>query len=62
MTGLDAATTVNSTGDGVFSAELSPDWEIWGPQGGYLAAAAIDLTTQDLSDLMRASCRPTRTE
>jgi acyl-CoA thioesterase-2 len=41
MTGLDVATTVTSTGDGVFSAELSPDWEIWGPQGGYLAAVAL---------------------
>lgn len=27
--------------DGRYEAELSPDWEIWGPNGGYLAAVAL---------------------
>lgn len=41
MTGLDVATAVTATGHGTFSAELSPDWEIWGPQGGYLASVGL---------------------
>ncbi|MDX2170177.1 MAG: thioesterase family protein [Deltaproteobacteria bacterium] len=28
-------------GDGRFTARLSPDWEIWGPNGGYVAAIAL---------------------
>jgi acyl-CoA thioesterase len=28
-------------GDGRYSAELSRDWEIWGPNGGYVAAIAL---------------------
>ncbi len=28
-------------GDGRYRASLSPDWEIWGPNGGYLAALAL---------------------
>jgi hypothetical protein len=28
-------------GGGCDRAELSPDWEIWGPNGGYLAAIAL---------------------
>jgi acyl-CoA thioesterase II len=28
-------------GDGRYRAELSPDWEIWGPNGGYVAAVAL---------------------
>lgn len=27
--------------DGRFRARLSPDWEIWGPNGGYLAVIAL---------------------
>ncbi len=27
--------------DGRYRATLSPDWEIWGPNGGYLAAIAL---------------------
>jgi acyl-CoA thioesterase-2 len=41
MTGLAAATAVTTTGDGAYGAELSPDWEVWGPQGGYLASVAL---------------------
>ncbi len=28
-------------GDGRYTAQLSRDWEIWGPNGGYLAAVAL---------------------
>ena len=28
-------------GDGTYRASLSADWEIWGPNGGYLAAVAL---------------------
>jgi acyl-CoA thioesterase-2 len=28
-------------GAGRYTASLSPDWEIWGPNGGYLAAIAL---------------------
>lgn len=28
-------------GDGEWKAKLSPDWEIWGPNGGYLASIAL---------------------
>ncbi len=41
MTGLAVASAVTATGDGAYRAELSPDWEVWGPQGGYLASVAL---------------------
>ena len=41
MTGLAVASAVTATGDGTYRAELSPDWEVWGPQGGYLASVAL---------------------
>lgn len=28
-------------GDGTYRAQISRDWEIWGPNGGYLAAIAL---------------------
>jgi acyl-CoA thioesterase len=28
-------------GDGKYTADLSRDWEIWGPMGGYIAAVAL---------------------
>lgn len=37
---LERATHVEATGDG-HVAELSDAWEIWGPNGGYLAAIAL---------------------
>lgn len=37
---LDEATQVIGS-DGHFSASLSDQWEIWGPNGGYLAAIAL---------------------
>ncbi|HEY1734286.1 MAG TPA: thioesterase family protein, partial [Acidimicrobiales bacterium] len=30
-----------TTGAGRFTATLSPEWEIWGPMGGYVAAVAL---------------------
>ncbi len=29
-------------GDGMYAVDLSRDWEIWGPNGGYMAAIALD--------------------
>src|SRR6478672_9318489 len=37
--GLDTA--VEALGDGRYRGALSKDWEIWGPMGGYVAAAAL---------------------
>ena len=28
-------------GDGHYTCELSRDWEIWGPNGGYIAAIVL---------------------
>jgi acyl-CoA thioesterase-2 len=36
-----AVDTEVSGGDGRYSIELSRDWEIWGPNGGYIAAIAM---------------------
>ena len=42
MARLDDDTAVTATSDdGVYSATLSPDWAIWGPMGGYIAAVAL---------------------
>lgn len=41
MGDLALDTAVHARGDGRFEAELSPDWEIWGPMGGYVAACAL---------------------
>jgi acyl-CoA thioesterase len=38
---LDKDTSVTRTGDHTFVGELSPDWAVWGPNGGYLAAIAL---------------------
>jgi acyl-CoA thioesterase-2 len=37
--GLDTAVT--PLGDGRYSAKLSEDWAIWGPNGGYVASVAL---------------------
>jgi len=34
-------TEVQPVGDGRYQADLSADWEIWGPMGGYVAACAL---------------------
>lgn len=41
MGDLAADTAVDQTGPSTFTCTLSPDWEIWGPNGGYLAAVAM---------------------
>ena len=56
--GIDMA--ISEVGPGRFTATLSADWEIWGPNGGYLAAAAMraadgQLTATGGSTLL---CRP----
>jgi acyl-CoA thioesterase len=38
---LAADTAVEPLGDGRYRAVVSHDWEIWGPNGGYLAAIAL---------------------
>lgn len=40
MLGLSHATEVIENGDR-FAATLHPNWEIWGPNGGYLSAVAL---------------------
>ena len=41
MGDLATDTTVEQTDASTFTCDLSPDWEIWGPNGGYLAAVAL---------------------
>ena len=41
MGDLGRDTAVEQTGEGTFSARLSRDWEIWGPNGGYIASVAL---------------------
>lgn len=41
MGDLAEDTAVEQVGDGRFTAQLSRDWEIWGPMGGYVAAVAM---------------------
>jgi acyl-CoA thioesterase II len=38
---LEKDTTVRPVGDGRYTARLSDDWEIWGPNGGYVASLAL---------------------
>lgn len=42
MGDLTADAALTDQGDGTYSADLSRDWEIWGPNGGYMAALALD--------------------
>lgn len=41
MGDLATDTEVRARGDGRYEATLSPEWEIWGPMGGYVAACAL---------------------
>lgn len=42
MGDLEQDTAVAEAGErGSYTANLSRDWEIWGPNGGYLAAVAL---------------------
>jgi acyl-CoA thioesterase len=40
MGSLEADTRLEGTGD-VYTATLSSDWAIWGPNGGYVASIAL---------------------
>jgi hypothetical protein len=40
MGDLDVDTRL-SGGAGIYTGKLSPDWKIWGPNGGYVAAVAL---------------------
>lgn len=42
MGDLTADAALTERDDGTYSADLSRDWEIWGPNGGYMAALALD--------------------
>ena len=41
MGDLGQDTAVWELGDGVWGADVSQEWEIWGPMGGYMAAIAL---------------------
>ena len=41
MGDLEVDTRVEAVGDGHYRAKLSPDWQIWGPNGGYVASVAL---------------------
>lgn len=41
MTDLDRDTTLSSEADGSFTLTLSSAWNVWGPNGGYLASIAL---------------------
>lgn len=41
MASLIADTTAESLGDGRYRADISEDWAVWGPNGGYMAALAL---------------------
>ena len=41
MGDFDRDTEVERIADGRFRCDLHPDWEIWGPNGGYVAAIAL---------------------
>lgn len=41
MGDFERDTAVEATGENHFRADLSRDWEIWGPNGGYVAAIAL---------------------
>ncbi len=42
MGNLAVDTALTQSNDGTFTATLSRDWEIWGPNGGYMAAFALE--------------------
>ena len=38
---FELETQVSAVGPGTYQASLSKDWEVWGPNGGYLCAIAL---------------------
>ena len=41
MGDLGEDTAVEALGDGRYRAHVNRDWEIWGPEGGYIASIAL---------------------
>lgn len=41
MGDLTKQTRPRSIGDDAYELELSPDWEVWGPNGGYVSAGVL---------------------
>lgn len=41
MADLNRDTQVTKTGPGTYAAELSPDWKVWGPNGGYMSGVLL---------------------
>lgn len=46
-----AADTVVDGGGGRYTAEVSSEWEIWGPMGGYAASLALRAAAAEVADL-----------
>ncbi|HKY13348.1 MAG TPA: thioesterase family protein [Microthrixaceae bacterium] len=44
-----AIDTAVTGGEGTYSAFVNPDWEIWGPMGGYVAAIALRAAAEEVS-------------
>lgn len=55
MGDLAVDTAVRQIGDLQFKATLNPDWEIWGPMGGYVAACALRAVGEAVPDRSPAS-------
>lgn len=41
MADLNEDTRPERTGDGRYAVEISPDWKVWGPNGGYLSSLLL---------------------
>lgn len=54
QTAFERDSAVRPAGDGVFEAEVSPDWEVLrGPHGGYIAAMVLRAMEAELGDPAR---------
>ncbi|MFC4015940.1 thioesterase family protein [Nonomuraea purpurea] len=41
MVDLEVDSAITDAGEGRYTATLSPDWNVWGPVGGYVASVAL---------------------
>jgi acyl-CoA thioesterase-2 len=48
-----AKDTAVDGGEGRYCAALSPDWEIWGPMGGYVASVALRAAAREVDPSLR---------